>query len=107
MRDLVVGVRDTRESELSQPITDHFEISPPFFRFLASEMGKKAAKSARKFAASGQLKKVIQARHKHQQTKKKFEKRRGNKGKSQLPARVPEPDEDEDKEVEEAGEGYA
>jgi len=58
-------------------------------------MGKKAAKSARKFAASGQLKKTIQARHKHQQTKKKFEKRRGNKGKSQPLAKVPESDEDE------------
>ena len=66
-------------------------------------MGKKVAKSARKFAASGQLKKSIQARHKYQQTKKKFEKRRGNKGKSQPPAKAPEPDEDEDEEVEETG----
>lgn len=89
----------------SQPITDHFEISPPFIPSPASAMGKKAAKSTRKFAASGQLKKVIQARHKHQRTKKEFEKRRGNKGKSQLPAKVPELDEDEDEEVEEAGSG--
>ena len=66
-------------------------------------MGKKVAKSARKFAASGQLKKTIQARHKYQQTKKKFEKRRGNKGKSQPLAKAPEPDEDEDEEVEETG----
>lgn len=66
-------------------------------------MGKKVAKSARKFAASGQLKKTIQARHKYQQTKKKFEKRRGNKGKSQPPAEVPELDEDEDEEVQETG----
>ena len=67
-------------------------------------MGKKVAKSARKFAASGQLKKTIQARHKHQQTKKKFEKRRGNKGRPQLPAEVPESD--EDKGEEEAGSKY-
>jgi len=67
-------------------------------------MGKKTAKSARKFAASGQLKKTIQTRHKHQQVKKKFEKRRGNKGKSQPPAKVPESDEDE--EVEETGMQY-
>lgn len=64
-------------------------------------MGKKGAKSARKFAASGQLKKTIQARHKHQQTKKKFEKRRGNKGKSQPPAKVLESDEGKDEGVEE------
>ena len=70
---------------------------------LSSVMGKKSAKSARKFAASGQLKKKIQARHKHQQTKKKFEKRRGNKGQSQPPVEVPEPGEDEDEEVEETG----
>lgn len=57
-------------------------------------MGRKTAKSARKFAASGQLKKTIQARHKYQQTKKKFEKRRGNKGKSQPPVEAPESDED-------------
>ena len=67
-------------------------------------MGKKTAKSARKFAASGQLKKTIQTRHKHQQAKKKFERRRGNKGKSQPLAKVPESDEDE--EVEETGMQY-
>jgi nucleolar complex protein 2 len=67
-------------------------------------MGKKAAKSARKFAASGQLKKTIQARHKYQQAKTKFEKRRGNKGKSQPLAKAPESDGDED--VEETGRQY-
>ncbi|KAF7373362.1 Noc2-domain-containing protein [Mycena sanguinolenta] len=35
-------------------------------------MGKKAAKSMKKFAASGQLKKTIDARRKHQQIKKKI-----------------------------------
>lgn len=69
-------------------------------------MGKKAVKSARKFAASGQLKKTIEARHKHQQTKKKFEKRRGNKGKVHLPSKAPEPGRDEDEEVEETGNKY-
>lgn len=40
-------------------------------------MGKKAAKSTRKFAASGQLKKTIQNRKKHQQIQKKAAGRRG------------------------------
>ncbi|KAI0830150.1 Noc2-domain-containing protein [Trametes gibbosa] len=44
-------------------------------------MGKKAAKSTRKFAASGQLKKAIQARRKFRDIKKKSEKRKGGKGK--------------------------
>lgn len=65
-------------------------------------MGKKAAKSTRKFVASGQLKKAIQARHKHQQAKKKFEKRRGNKGRSShTPAEVLESDGDGDEGAEE------
>ncbi|KAI0776831.1 Noc2-domain-containing protein [Trametes elegans] len=44
-------------------------------------MGKKATKSARKFAASGQLKKTIQARRKFRDIKKKSEKRKSDKGK--------------------------
>ncbi|KDR74079.1 hypothetical protein GALMADRAFT_250813 [Galerina marginata CBS 339.88] len=43
-------------------------------------MGKKANKATKKFVASGQLKKTIQARHKKQEIQKKFAKRRGNKG---------------------------
>lgn len=39
----------------------------------------KTKKSARKYAASGKLKKEIQARHKHQQVKKRIEKRKGRK----------------------------
>ena len=39
-------------------------------------MGKKATK---KFVASGQLKKTIEARHKSKQFKKKFQSRRGRK----------------------------
>jgi nucleolar complex protein 2 len=49
-------------------------------------MGKKVAKSARKFAASGQLKRTIQARHKHQEVKKKIERKKG-KGKQGQNAR--------------------
>ncbi|KIM24518.1 hypothetical protein M408DRAFT_331746 [Serendipita vermifera MAFF 305830] len=40
----------------------------------------KTKKSSRKFAASGKLKQAIQARHKHQQIKKRFEGRRGRNG---------------------------
>ncbi|KAH6911956.1 hypothetical protein BKA70DRAFT_821427 [Coprinopsis sp. MPI-PUGE-AT-0042] len=43
-------------------------------------MGKKAAKATRKFAASGQLKKSIDARRKHQQVKKQIERRKVGKG---------------------------
>lgn len=42
-------------------------------------MGKKATKATKKFAASGQLKKQIQSRHKHQQIKKKVQGRRAGK----------------------------
>lgn len=46
-------------------------------------MGKKAVKSTKKFAASGQLKKTIEARRKHQQIRRKVEGRKGQKdGKS-------------------------
>ncbi|KAI0695318.1 Noc2-domain-containing protein [Cytidiella melzeri] len=47
-------------------------------------MGKKAAKATRKFAVSGQLKKTIQQRRKHQDIKRKAERRKtasGRKGK--------------------------
>lgn len=43
-------------------------------------MGKATKKSARKFASSGQLKKTIESRRKHQQAKKKIQSRRGAKG---------------------------
>ena len=49
----------------------------PLFRL--SNMGRKTAKATRKFAASGQLKKTIQARRKHQDIKRKVEKRKGAK----------------------------
>lgn len=39
-------------------------------------MGKKAAKATRKFASSGQLKKTIQQRRKHQDIKRKAERRK-------------------------------
>ncbi|KAI8972566.1 Noc2-domain-containing protein [Trametes punicea] len=63
-------------------------------------MGKKAAKATKKFAASGQLKKTIQARRKYRDIKKKAEKRKGGKGKGK---EVPEDEnasEDDEQEVE-------
>ncbi|KAM5532673.1 hypothetical protein V8D89_013642 [Ganoderma adspersum] len=65
-------------------------------------MGKKAAKSARKFAASGQLKKTIQARRKHRDIKKKAEKRQAGKGKGKQVAEDSDVSDAEDEEVEEA-----
>lgn len=44
-------------------------------------MGKKATKSTRKFAASGQLQKTIQARRKQRDIRKKVERRKSSKGK--------------------------
>lgn len=64
-------------------------------------MGKKAAKSARKFAASGQLKKTIQARRKHRDIKKKAEKRQAGKGKGKQVAEDSDASDGEDEEVEE------
>ncbi|KIK93298.1 hypothetical protein PAXRUDRAFT_522731 [Paxillus rubicundulus Ve08.2h10] len=66
-------------------------------------MGK-ASKATRKFASSGQLKKTIQSRKKHQLVKKKINSRRGakGKGKDKAPVDVDEHgDEDEDEEVQE------
>jgi nucleolar complex protein 2 len=40
-------------------------------------MGRGATKATKKYAASGQLKKSIQARHKHQQIQKKIQGRKG------------------------------
>ncbi|KAI0052496.1 Noc2-domain-containing protein [Auriscalpium vulgare] len=42
-------------------------------------MAKKGTKATRKFAASGQLQKTIQARRKHQQIQKKIQKKQGTK----------------------------
>lgn len=65
-------------------------------------MGKKANKATRKFAASGQLKKTIQQRRKHQDIKRKAERRKGaSKGKAKENADV-SGGEEEDDEVEEA-----
>ncbi|KAG2093039.1 Noc2-domain-containing protein [Suillus cothurnatus] len=62
-------------------------------------MGK-AAKSSRKFAASGKLKQAIQSRKKHQQMQKKIQGRRGahGKGKQQAvtEAEGSEPDDEEE-----------
>ncbi|THH17678.1 hypothetical protein EW146_g3186 [Bondarzewia mesenterica] len=58
-------------------------------------MTKKSAKSTRKFAASGQLKKQIQARRKHQQIKRKIQHKKGSKGKEHLNDDQAEGEEDE------------
>lgn len=62
-------------------------------------MGKKAAKSTRKFAASGQLKKTIQQRRKQQDIKRKAERRKtasARKGKDRQQAGADEDEGDED-----------
>lgn len=64
-------------------------------------MGKKLAKSTRKFAASGQLKKTIQARRKYRDIKKKTEKRKGGKGKEKA---LSEEEDEDDTEVRATGE---
>jgi nucleolar complex protein 2 len=62
-------------------------------------MGKKATKATKKFASSGQLKKVIQARHKHQQIVKRTQGRRGAKdGKEKVGRNNAELEEDGDEE---------
>ncbi|KAJ3557486.1 hypothetical protein NM688_g1452 [Phlebia brevispora] len=68
-------------------------------------MGKKAAKATRKFAASGQLKKMIQQRRKHQDIKRKAERRKGSrKGKEKQEVEdVEAEDVDHEVELEEAG----
>ena len=64
-------------------------------------MGKKATKATRKFAASGQLKKTIQQRRKHQDIKRKAERRRtGKKGKETQDTREGDADEENDVELE-------
>lgn len=67
----------------------------------------KAAKSTRKFAASGQLKKTIQNRKKHQQILKKAKGRRGAgkdaKGKGKKVAKGEEDEDGEEGQGEEGG----
>lgn len=59
-------------------------------------MGR-ATKATKKYAASGQLKKAIQARHKHQQIKKKIQGRKGKQEhKGQNPSVLPEESDDND-----------
>jgi hypothetical protein len=59
-------------------------------------MGKKAAKSSRKFAASGQLKKTIQARRKHQEIQKKIRSKKARKGGAEKHAQLDVPEESGD-----------
>jgi nucleolar complex protein 2 len=66
-------------------------------------MGK-GTKATKKFAASGQLKKTIQARHKSQAIRKKIQGRKASKGGKPRPTNTNAVVEsDEDDEVEEAG----
>ncbi|KAG8687679.1 hypothetical protein FRC11_006768 [Ceratobasidium sp. 423] len=60
-------------------------------------MGKKAAKSTRKFAKSGELKRTIQARRKYKAVKAKVQARKGTKRKEI----EKDEDEDEDEGIEE------
>ncbi|KAG5735577.1 hypothetical protein E4T56_gene11159 [Termitomyces sp. T112] len=62
-------------------------------------MGKKASKQTKKFAASGQLKKVIQARHKHQQIRKRILGKRGAKDDKVRSEEVDNEDEENEVEV--------
>lgn len=72
-------------------------------------MGKKATKATRKFAASGQLKKTIQQRRKHQDIKRKAERRKAThkgKGRQVGDGNEGEDEDDVDEDVEGAGEKY-
>lgn len=65
-------------------------------------MGKKAIKSARKFAASGQLQKTIQARKKHQEARRKIQGRQKQKAaKDRRATELDDHEKDEDAPVEE------
>ena len=68
-------------------------------------MGK-ATKATRKFASSGQLKKTIQSRKKHQKIKKKIEGRRGAKGKGKGKAPVQDDDDAEEEDTTEFVRSY-
>ena len=68
-------------------------------------MGK-ATKATKKFISSGKLKKTIQDRKKHREIKKRFESRRGAKGKGkQGGGEVEDEDEDEEMDEEDVSEG--
>ena len=58
-------------------------------------MGKNV-KATKKFIQSGQLKKTIQARHKHKALKKQIERRKGKKPVNARGANVDEDEEDEE-----------
>ena len=66
-----------------------------YLSWLRPAMGK-ATKSTRKFASSGQLKKTIQSRKKHQQAKNKIKSRRGARGKGKDKVLVQDDDDDDD-----------
>lgn len=59
-------------------------------------MGKKATKATRKFAASGQLKKTIQQRRKHQDIQRKVQRRKGKQNGAKDAAGTRAEDEEDD-----------
>ena len=83
--------------------------------FFALKMGKKASKASRKYAASGQLKKEIESRKKHQQIKRNIERKRTGKpkeggfdkenvsGQRKGKEKAEDPEEDDDAEEEGSG----
>ncbi|KAF7297154.1 Noc2-domain-containing protein [Mycena indigotica] len=64
-------------------------------------MGKKVAKSTKKFSASGQLKKTIEARRKHQKIKKRVSSKKEGKGKQRAVAEESIDDDEAEEEVKE------
>jgi hypothetical protein len=75
--------------------------------FTIIQMGK-ASKATKKFASSGQLKKVIQARHKHQQIRKRTQGKRGARDGKEKPKAVEQgAEEDNEEEIpQKSGKGY-
>ena len=71
-------------------------VNPAFISF-GTVMAKKGTKATRKFAASGQLTKKIQARRKHQQIQRKVNKNKNARSKGQERPHV-DADNDEDEE---------
>jgi hypothetical protein len=94
------GGRAAKESAAQWAPISHF--FPPDRDSRACTMGKKAAKATRKFAASGQLQKTIQARKKHQEVRRKVQgkkSRQDTKGKQSARGEVDEEDGDEEENV--------
>jgi nucleolar complex protein 2 len=70
-------------------------------------MGKKQAKSTKKFIASGSLKKTIESRRKHKQVQKKLQGRRGAHRQAGRQQNQNEDEEDSEAEVKDRNEHSA